>query len=313
MSDDRIYVRFKGKTLGPLTSSKVQELVKRGQITRMHELSSDGMSWMRAEEFGNVFQSQRNAASQSSVPAGEPAVGIATAPIASPPVSAPRVGEAPEPKVEWYAHLEGENRGPINSSKFMQMIDSGHVGVDTLVWRAGFEDWQPAGDSFPEKFGRGETQSPTGSGLHSLTSRSIETNGPMGLAANFAHTQTSIRFLAISTLVLSGLAVLYFITVMLAGSEADWAIGQGALSVVYGLAGLVMTGVLIAGAILLLRYASSLRMVLQRPESALVEASKRLRTFWQYCAVVVLVLEIVLLGGAVLLLVMLIAVADSAT
>ncbi len=313
MSDDRIYVRFKGKTLGPLTSNKVQELIKRGQITRMHELSSDGMSWMRAEEFGNIFQTQRNAASQSSGPRGETTVGAPTTSVANLPASAPRVGEAPEPKVEWYAHIDGENQGPINSSKFMQMIDSGQVSVDTLVWRAGFEDWQPAGDSFPERFGGGISQSIAKSGLHSLTSRPVEAGSPSDLAANFAHTQTLIRFLAISALVFSGLAVLYFITVMLAGSEAGWAIGHGALSVVYGLAGLVMTGVILAGAILLLRYAASLRTVLQRPESALVEASRRLRTFWQYCAVVILILEIVFVGGAILLLVMLIAVADSAT
>jgi hypothetical protein len=40
MSLDRVYIRFKGRVLGPLTQEKTMDMVKRGQITRQHELSS---------------------------------------------------------------------------------------------------------------------------------------------------------------------------------------------------------------------------------------------------------------------------------
>ncbi len=57
--DDKIYVRFRGRTVGPLTSQKIQDMVRRGQITRLHELSDDGSSWTRADEFRDFFATMR--------------------------------------------------------------------------------------------------------------------------------------------------------------------------------------------------------------------------------------------------------------
>lgn len=142
MSEDRLYIRFKGKVLGPLTSQKVQELARRGQITRMHELSPDGISWIRAGDYGNLFSVDKSP-------------GTATANVATPEVdsnqSSPapsRPIESPDSSVQWYAHINGENRGPLTNAALMDEVNSGQVTTETLVWQAGFDSWRPVGECF---------------------------------------------------------------------------------------------------------------------------------------------------------------------
>ncbi len=55
---ERLYIRFKGRVLGPLTGEKVAELVKRGQITKQHEISTDSTEWKKAEEYPDLFRNE---------------------------------------------------------------------------------------------------------------------------------------------------------------------------------------------------------------------------------------------------------------
>jgi hypothetical protein len=142
MSEDRLYIRFKGKVLGPLTSQKVQELARRGQITRMHELSPDGISWNRAGDYGNLLSFDK------SVSAANP--NVAT-PQVDPKQSSPapsRPIDSPDSSVQWYAHINGENRGPLTNAALMDAVNSGQITTETLVWRAGFDSWRPVGECF---------------------------------------------------------------------------------------------------------------------------------------------------------------------
>ncbi len=38
-----------------MSADKTRELVRRGQITRVHELSPDGIEWRKAEEFTEFY------------------------------------------------------------------------------------------------------------------------------------------------------------------------------------------------------------------------------------------------------------------
>ena len=55
MTDVQIYIRFKGRTLGPFSLERASEMKRRGQITRLHELSTDGMSWVKAVDVELLF------------------------------------------------------------------------------------------------------------------------------------------------------------------------------------------------------------------------------------------------------------------
>lgn len=44
---------------------------------------------------------------------------------------------------EWYYAVEGTSYGPVSQSDFEQLVASGTVRRDTLVWQEGMEDWLP--------------------------------------------------------------------------------------------------------------------------------------------------------------------------
>ncbi len=49
----------------------------------------------------------------------------------------------------WYYAEDGAERGPVDQTVFDDLIESGEVGPDTLVWREGMSRWRPARDELP--------------------------------------------------------------------------------------------------------------------------------------------------------------------
>jgi hypothetical protein len=302
MNDDQIYVRFKGKTLGPLTAERVQGLIKRGQITRMHELSSDGLSWSRAEEFGGFFTKPEVEQSLRETPAkgsGKSETNIQ---------SRPRPGEPPSDAIEWYAHLQDKSHGPLTTDSLYAMVNDGKIKAATLVWRSGFDDWLPAESAIPNLFGDENR-----SALTSMPNNSVgESNRPLSqLAKPLTEPRGWILFLSISAIVYGTLSVLYFVIVMIASSNRSLTPLQGSERVIFGLAGITFNGLWITGAVLLLRYARELKSGLLSTEMDLVNAARRQRAFWVYTGIVVLILEILLVGFIAVLAVIGAAVTDA--
>src|SRR3954453_4067022 len=50
-----LYIRVRGRVLGPYETEKLQSMVRRGQLSRVHELSTDGVSWVRASNYPELF------------------------------------------------------------------------------------------------------------------------------------------------------------------------------------------------------------------------------------------------------------------
>ena len=46
---------------------------------------------------------------------------------------------------EWYYADEGEQHGPLSASQIQNLVASGRLTVEHLVWCDGMDDWQPAG------------------------------------------------------------------------------------------------------------------------------------------------------------------------
>ncbi len=42
----------------------------------------------------------------------------------------------------WYVVIDGEQVGPLSDEAVMRRLDRGEITPDTLIWRAGMEDWQ---------------------------------------------------------------------------------------------------------------------------------------------------------------------------
>jgi predicted Zn finger-like uncharacterized protein len=60
-------------------------------------------------------------------------------------------GEASSPQdpggePTWYIVVDGEQRGPLRPIELSQLFAKGSVGLDSYVWKEGFDDWKAAGD-----------------------------------------------------------------------------------------------------------------------------------------------------------------------
>ena len=127
-TNDRIYVRFKGRVLGPLTHEKAVDLVRRGQITKQHELSPDGQAWRMAEEFTELFSPPKRSSAEVQSDVQSQSASIQ-----------PVVVED-----QWYAHFDGTNQGPANEGMMRQWVNQGKVRRDTMVWKSGMDNWLEA-------------------------------------------------------------------------------------------------------------------------------------------------------------------------
>jgi|GEM_PF-1373249 len=307
MSDDRVYIRFKGKTLGPLTLQKVQDLARRGQITRMHDLSPDGISWVKAEEFGGVFQSSRSPAgadSAATAVASDDTYTLTDNSSRGTNHATPRPGDVPDQGVEWYAHIGGENRGPMNTSAIQAAIANGQVQKDTLVWRAGFDEWRPASESFAQALGI----SPLTQGnkaTNSIVTGPNKNPGASGDVFYELHRQRPwVLFLSGLILTAGVLYAIFWIVFMVVGAESRFgSSGAGSAKVITGLLGLIVSAITISVGWLLYRYGVALKdIAIHRSEAMQLEAARRLFLFWRYIGIsaltiIVLVVFFVAVGS----------------
>jgi len=303
MSEDRLYVRFKGKILGPLTSQKIQELARRGQITRMHDLSPDGRSWVKAGEYGNLFSGDKGLGSSSfsgveqavsSIPVNplytQPTP-VAPTPAASLPI------EAPDQSVQWYAHINGENRGPLTTASLMSSVNSGQVAPDTLVWRAGFDDWRPAADCFPQSFSQSaETQAAASGGSYVSVSTS---GGKRDLYYELQASRPWALLIGWLISIYGVLSAIYWVVFMIVGGESRL---TGSSKVIAGLIGLTFAGIMIFGGVLVLRYAASLKdIAIHRSEGRAIESARRLAAVWRLIGITICLILGLVIGGFLLL------------
>lgn len=54
----RYHIRFRGRTMGPLSIEKLHSLAKRGRFGRHYEVSTDGRHWESAAEFPELFMDE---------------------------------------------------------------------------------------------------------------------------------------------------------------------------------------------------------------------------------------------------------------
>lgn len=299
MSDERVYIRFKGKTLGPLTLQKVQDLARRGQITRMHDLSPDGISWVKAEEFGGIFQSSRSSAdagSAATTAASDENYTLADNTSRGTNHATPRPGDGPDQGVEWYAHIGGENRGPLNTSAIQAAIAGGQVQRDTLVWRAGFDEWRPASESFAQALGL----SPLTQGSQAINSIVTRPNNSPGAIGDLFYELNRQRpwVLFLSGLILTAgvLYAIFWIVFMVVGADSRFgSSGAGSAKVITGLLGLIVSAITISVGWLLYRYGAALKdIAIHRSESMQLEAARRLFLFWRYIGIAALTIIVLI-------------------
>jgi GYF domain 2 len=66
----------------------------------------------------------------------------------------------PAQNIEWYLAREGQQYGPVSEAELEKILELGHLREQDLVWRAGFAEWRPAKDVFPNVFATNAGLSP---------------------------------------------------------------------------------------------------------------------------------------------------------
>jgi len=281
---ERIYIRFKGRVLGPMTQEKAVELIRRGQITKQHELSPDGVAWRPAEEFTTLFKSEGNSAKQKVQDTKNDAI----------------VSE-PNPQ-QWYANIDGANQGPADESTLKRWIVDGKVTADTMIWRPGMQDWVSAETIRPDWFppesrstgakGKKSLSASSGEVLRHTTERETQTQAP-DLTALLL-TRGWVQFLAITGLIVGTAAVIGSVAWFFVVATRD---GSGPVKVIAVVVSLVAMTTAIAwffGSLFLLNYSNRLSVLKYRLTSEDIHlAMKSLNRFWKFTGIVVLIWLIV--------------------
>lgn len=141
-----IYVRIRGRTIGPITPDQARGMVMRGQLSRLHEVSLDGAQWQSAADFPELFkpgtpttdenQPQRDESEQA-----EPSREETQPP--SDPIRVPRT-DGDTQSTGWYYAQDNQAIGPIDKSQLVQYLGEGALPPETQVWHESLSQWQPA-------------------------------------------------------------------------------------------------------------------------------------------------------------------------
>ena len=254
MSSDRIYIRFKGRVLGPITHEKALDMVKRGQITKQHELSPDGSSWRLASEYEEFFPatSTKAAAPAATAKAVEKAQVTAT-------------------QKEWYAHFDDANQGPVDEVGLKGWIAAGKVTTKSMLWKAGMAEWTEAGTLRPEWF----TRQVARASVSSLTNNANEQDSDtsiLSLAPIAVKPRGWILLIAICATILSSFGVIGSSLMFISAASAPGAGPAKALLVITTLANFLAWCGAFYICMLLFRISSSIQVLSYKPSYA--EASQ---------------------------------------
>ncbi len=268
---DLYYVRIRGSVVGPFRPEQVRQLVERGKIGRLHELSTDRQTWRALRDFPELAVPAATAAGGPSSPPAEDAQ--------------PAPGDAQPPPVsrqEWYYDEGGQPAGPVDEAGIAAMVASGRITPSTLVWTSGMKTWEPL------------QQTPLAH--HATTPASGPARPAAGIGGNqpgddpefwkIGHAATSsipwARAVCLISGILYGLFALANVISMLVGSSAMARVFS-LLSLVYFLSLIVACGICF-------RYTSFLvSFRYSRRDSDLIKALETLRHFWQFSALVLIV------------------------
>ena len=327
MNDAQYYMRVRGRVQGPFDQEKLQNFSRRGQLSRMHEVSTDGINWARASNFPELFVGPVAETTIAESPIGEATVSetsVAEAKPAEPPIAKPTVDSpppataqnspAPPPfsavasapgaanwgaanlgtgslgtaRANWWYSLQGKQQGPVEFGALQQLTASGQLGQHDFVWKSGMAGWREAAEILGLTF----------ASIHPPRSDFRFSGGNASSAAlDDALFGSALRLrppallLAVAICLAAGGCCLWslwqFFCAAVRDAHAGWSLFLGAL-------GLIESGLLAAVAILLSIHAGRLAGVRHSRQPVVLEkALAALRPFW-VLATVALLLGLVL-------------------
>jgi hypothetical protein len=284
--ENQLYVRIRGRVLGPYDKEKMQSLARRGQLSRMHELSTDATNWVRASAYPELFVSE------------EPPP-AAVAPNRSGEARVSDKDEGLPPRTSnrsWWYGKNGSEFGPVDQATLQQMLASGNLGPDDVVWTDGMNQWGSA------------RQTP---GLMPISGSLLPASGGAAgsrddllasLCKVVVHSRAWVLFIAVVSFIYAALVVMAGIFELIYGARdhAASVVASGLFMLIFGMD-------VAAGGVLLATHASRIGSLRYGNSGVVLEkAFGVLHNFWVYVSInlivfltflVVLAVWIVSVGG----------------
>lgn len=128
------YLRARGEVKGPASITQIIGLIRKKRLGRHHDISIDGVSWVRAGEMPDLAEywapdTSRATASDDHAGRGQSASFNLTE------------NKGDSRVVEWF-YASGKTRlGPVSESQLRGLFDCGAISGNTLIWHSGLEEW----------------------------------------------------------------------------------------------------------------------------------------------------------------------------
>jgi hypothetical protein len=118
------YLRQQTKVSGPFSAVQLRGMLQRGRVARSDKVSTDRQNWVPVADCPDIV----GAVNAAPVPSA-----------ASPPAAAPaQINDG----FAWHYTVHGaQQEAPVDTGKLQQLVATGEVGPEELVWRDGFLDW----------------------------------------------------------------------------------------------------------------------------------------------------------------------------
>jgi hypothetical protein len=275
--EEQLFVRIRGHVQGPYELDKLRALVRRGQLSRMHEVSSDGSVWKQAANFPELFQSptvngvQAETRTLGGLTDGDiPEIDVAASPAAG----------------RWHYAQNDVQKGPVAFDELKSILASGNLDSSDLVWTDGMKEWVPAHTVpglLPYSAGVAADRATSGAKLDKEVLRTLSETRPW------------IKFIAFVMYFYGALGLILgaAATVMGARWNNPVVIASGGFSILYG-------AVSLWGGQLLYRYCTDVIKILRDATMRRLDISlKSMRRFWIFLSIVLIVLLVNALGVAI--------------
>jgi len=269
--ENQLYIRIRGRVLGPYDQEKLQSLARCGQLSRMHELSQDATNWVHASAYPELFVVEdRSLPAVSQQVPGEARDGVQ------------RQGPPPVPSGRrWWYRKNGSEAGPVDETTLQQTLASGGLGPDDLVWTDGMPQWVPARQApglLPVQSAPWLQEGWRGP----ATGTAEQKDGlPASLCKAASNSRFWVVFIAIVSFVYAGLAIIAGIFALIHGANHHLP-----PVVAWGLFELIFAVDVAAGGFLLSSYASHVANLKYSSYGIVLEkALDTLRTFWIYVSI----------------------------
>ena len=285
--DGQYYIRVRGRILGPYDREKLQGLAKKGQFSKLHEVSTDGASWTRAGAYPELFVSDAAVGHNGH---DSPTM-QETAPLATASHSGARLAIEASPSQTapgWYYTQGGAQAGPVDFSTLQSLAASGRLSGNDQVWTDGMAEWSAANRVAGLNLAPTPTSS-LGKIQPEMVSDNVGKSDQVSGEACRALTASRpwILFISIILFIYAAISAIGgVLLIVVAGHDPR----LSAMLISQALFAFLSAGVQGVGAFLLLSYSGRIKELQFRRTMTTLEATLNAgRAFWVYTGIVLLV------------------------